>query len=654
MMNQPALIPSHKYRIPEYFPPELRQELAEVIDLNLWAEIRKAARRPVRVRVSEWALKNREVTEGSNPGPWRHELAPHTVKIMDTFGLPWVQEVWLCKVEQSGGTNSIINCLLQSADCDPGDAFMLMPTEKDSNKIVGRLKNTLKASRNVCDLVSHRADDTTLENIKLLNGMTIFPAHANSPASMSSRPAKYAFGDEVDKYPALAGREADPITLIRKRGRTFRGRVKRFFGSTPAGQFIHKGTYSCHQVWRYDVKCPHCGALVWMDAEHLVIPEDTTPDTADTVEIGYACNTCAAIWTETDRISAIHSGRWICIKGEDEARPARVGFHHRAWECLDVPLHEIAAAYLRAQTGDLAAKIAWANGYEAVDYEPTKATEDYKDILALCDDRPRDLVPDWAAAMGMVVDTQEKGFYYEVNAMSYANEDGVVTSALVRHGYLLTFSDLINMVDRTWRTASGRDLRIPCGLIDSGGRRRAGMPQKHSRTKEVYEFCLKNPRFRPLKGRERSDTPVRYTNLTRWPGTNKPIPGGLQLIVLDVHYYKDDLAGRLKIAPDDPGSFVLYSGYTADQLKQMEQPGFADLPNGCTDYAKHLCSEYRDELGNWKHDKKAGRNDFADIATYRMYMIDLYLQGGMLTRSQPKQKKTEKNKSKNKQSYRRW
>ena len=616
-MNQQHLINPHKYRIPEYFPPELRQELAEVIDLNLWAEIRKAARRPVRVRVSEWALKNREVTEGSNPGPWRHELAPHTVKIMDTFGLPWVQEVWLCKVEQSGGTNSIINCLLQSADCDPGDAFMLMPTEKDSNKIVGRLKNTLKASRNVCDLVSHRADDTTLENIKLLNGMTIFPAHANSPASMSSRPAKYAFGDEVDKYPALAGREADPITLIRKRGRTFRGRVKRFFGSTPAGQFIHKGTYSCHQVWRYDVKCPHCGALIWMDAEHLVIPEGTTPDTADTVEIGYACNTCAAIWTETDRIGAIHSGRWICIKGEDNARPARVGFHHRAWECLDVPLHEIAAAYLRAQAGDLAAKIAWANGYEAVDYEYKAMVGDENEIMSLCDERPAGIVPvDDIATLLLTIDTQKDHFYYVIRAHGYGIDQ---ESWLVSAGMVNSFSALDDMIDNhAYFDAGGNEYRIEAAAIDTGGTKHDH--QEHSRTIQVYNWVRSRRKVFAFKGSRSGAKPYSMTRLDHYPN-GKNMRGGLRLWNVNANLYKGELDRRLQINIDDPGAFHLHSGFTSRQLQAIAA-GDKTIPNGLAEYARHMVAEAIDDHGQYQP-IKGRRHDYRDCENYQIILADI-------------------------------
>ena len=91
--------------------------------------------------------------------------------------------------------------------------------------------------------------------------------------------------------------------------------------------------------------------------------------------------------------------------------------------------------------------------------------------------------------------------------------------------------------------------------------------------------------------------------------------------------------------PDDPGAFVLYSGYTRQQLENPLEGISPD--NELIDYAKHLCSEYKNELGLWEHDRKAGRNDYHDCATYRMYHIELLTQWGVLTRAeqQPKGRK---------------
>ena len=597
MTEQIALIETVR-PLPRWMPPYLRRLLAgKKVAFDIPAQVRARCRRPAKSKVSEWAVANRQVMEGAHTGPWRHEFAPHTVKIMDTFGEPWVREVWFCKVEQSGGTNSMLNCLGWGSDCDPGDFFMLMPTEKDSDKMAARIKLLFRHSRRLKDLVSDRADDMTNLRISLINGVIGLMAHANSPSSMASHPAKYAFGDEVDKYPAMAGRETDPITLIRKRGRTFKGKVKRMFTSTCAGKFVYSETMKCHQVWRFDVRCPHCGAMIHMDTEHLLIPEDATPETADMMTIAYECNDCGQHWDEEDRYQAIRNGRWVCIKGNDIRRPGRVGFHHRAWECLDIPLHEIAAAWLRAKSGNIAAKIAWANGYEARDYKDDLGDRVEAAIYALCDERPAGEVHPLSDVLTIHIDTQDKGFWYTIRGWQY---DGHLSSWLVKAGYVPSlrsddFSALDKIIfDDEYFDASGKKYEISYGIIDSAGHR----------TAEVYTWCKRTGIFAARGAQGRKVQPVTVSKLEHYPGSNRPIPGGLLLYTLDTHYHKDILSGKLQIDPTDPGAFVLHSGFSALQHALKKQHPDIPIKNGLTDYAAHMCAERRTEKHLWENPKR--------------------------------------------------
>jgi phage terminase large subunit GpA-like protein len=219
--------PSTSHQIPPFVPEIHRSALAgrTVTMERLPRSVRRVMRTSQKIKVSEWAEKYRTVTDGAHKGPWRHAYAPHTVKIMDTFGLPHVREVWFCGVEQSGKTNTMLNCLGWCIDCDPGNIFYLMPTEDTATKITGgKVRPMLNRSPQLARYVSSRTDDTTLSRIKLNNGVAIFPAHANSAAAMATWATKHCFGDEVDKYPLMTGQEADPITLIKKRNRTYKGR----------------------------------------------------------------------------------------------------------------------------------------------------------------------------------------------------------------------------------------------------------------------------------------------------------------------------------------------------------------------------------------------------------------------------------------------
>ena len=54
-----------------------------------------------------------------------------------------------------------------------------------------------------------------------LDRMSLYFAGSNSPAALASKPVRYLFLDETDKYPLFSGREASPIKLARERTRTF-------------------------------------------------------------------------------------------------------------------------------------------------------------------------------------------------------------------------------------------------------------------------------------------------------------------------------------------------------------------------------------------------------------------------------------------------
>lgn len=599
--------------LPACLPPALRARLAgqpaRLADggvVRVPKEVRRRVELPEQIRVSEWAAKHRRVTDGAHEGPWRHEYAPHLVHIMDRFGEPWVREIWFCGVEQSGKTNVMLNCLGWALDCDPGNVFYLMPTEDTAAKITGgKIKPMLAASRRLARLQSSRQDDTSLARIRLRHGATIFPAHANSASSMASWAAKHCFGDEVDKYPPMAGKEADPITLIKKRNRTYRGRYKRFFASTPAGRFIQAGVRSCHQVWEARERCPHCQQLVRLTADNLVLEAEATPETVERDGCQVSCPACGAVWTESERLQAIRTGRWVATKGGDLTRPERVGYWHRAWDCLDIPLAEIAAACLRSKHGDLAAKTAWANGYEAEDYEHQQQDRLTETILRLRDDAwPRGLAPRDPASVVIVADTQKHGFFYQVWAIGQPPEWAPV---LVDHGFLEEFDHLANLAAREWMDADGQPHQAKAAFIDSGGGTDPHRP-KHSRTTAVYEFCRRNPLWKPLKGQRRQTKTWTVSRQDHYPsrsGKKIPIPGGLNLYLLDVTHYKNDLAHKLLIEPHDPGAIRLHAEVGED-------------------FAQQLCAEYQDEHGWWECPRNKPNHHW-DCAVYLRAAIDIHV-----------------------------
>jgi phage terminase large subunit GpA-like protein len=180
-------------------------------------------------------------------------------------------------------------------------------------------------------------------------------------------------------------------------------------------------------------------------------------------------------------------------------------------------------------------------------------------------------------------------------------------SALVQAGYVESFAALDRLIygssgaellqsglagRAAYYDAAGKTYNLSGGIIDSGGHR----------TSEVYAWTRRPGSIVvPAKGAKgRKTQPVTVGKIDTWPGTNKPIPGGLQLYHIDTHYHKDALSGKLAVEPGDPGSFWLHSGYTAGQLAELARDPAVKLPGNLDTYARHMCVEYRNEKGLWE------------------------------------------------------
>lgn len=592
---------SHAEHIPLVpgLPPEIVRRLAgqrrEVERPG--RPVRLRARQPRMIAASEWAPRYRTVTDGAHVGPWRYDYAPHTRKILEIYSSPWVRQVWFCGVDQSGKTNTMLNAMAWAVDCAPGDIFYLMPTELTAQKVVrGKILPMFHASSRLARYSTRRADDEGQLRITMAHGVTIHPAWANSNVSMATYSARYVFGDEVDQFPATGGSATDPIQQILKRLRTYRGLGKAFFGSTPQDKFIFAGAMASPQVWESRLCCPSCGAMVRPEGEHLLLPESADPATLLPDACRVACPACGEAWDETALQQARRCWDWLCVRGADLEKPDRVGFHHRAWDCLDVPLLEIARAWARLRQEDNhAARAAWHHGIEAENCpEQTLAAVSEAGLLRYASELPRGLVPPDTAMLWLLADTQQASFYYQLWACGYGPLHRL---HMVRHGQLQTFTEIEALLASDWSDHDGRVFRVAAGYIDSGGTRRDW--QKHSRTTEVYEWCEGHRVMSPLKGLPgRAGDLLGYRTLATYPGSRRAIRGGLTLTLARVDLFKDELERLLALEPDDPGALSFHAGIDSA-------------------FAAHYTGERKNEAGEWIHARKQ-RIDYWDCTVYAL------------------------------------
>lgn len=587
--------------LPAFFPERLRRACAgKRIQYRIPSAVRERMQVPENIDAAQWADRYRRVTAiDAHPGKWRNELVPHAIKPMQLIAKPWLRQLWLCWPERAAKTNVILNAAMRQIDrgIDSGNIFWLMPNEHEAKKAIGeRVIEALRATPRTARLLSRYADDTTRTIIRFKHGPRLFAAWAGSAATVSSFYGRLCIGDEIDKAETTGvGRETDILTLLMKRGRDS-DNSQFLFASTPAQGYIYKGTMGCAQVWSFRPKCPHCGQLVEITSNHVIIPENATAE-----EVGHghhplsiAAPCCGAEWSDHDRLIAYHDGDWHCIKGADLDRPETIGLHLTAYPLPNIPLKEIAEKIVKARQGTDAEKKALANGYDCKDHEAEKVGQlEPAQLLKFKSEIARHLVPPDTARLALIVDPQQNAFNYEVWALGYAPE---IDLHMVQHGIVDQFSDLDGLLASSWLDHEGKEYRITAGLIDSGGTRRNW--QKHSRTVEVYEWCSRQRVMMPLKGMHgRTGDLFSYKTIATFPGTNKPIPGGLKRLNLRVDVFKDELERRLTKEPDDPGALSFHA--------DIDEP-----------FAKHFTGETKDEHGDWQHTKRSQRIDYWDCANY--------------------------------------
>jgi phage terminase large subunit GpA-like protein len=135
------------------------------------------------------------------------------------------------------------------------------------------------------------------------------------------------------------------------------------------------------------------------------------------------------------------------------------------------------------------------------------------------------IVPAWAVALIISVDTQKDHFWYVVRAWGTNWR-----SQLVRQERAGTFTELYNLFSTPFATDNGGQVLPQVMVIDTGG--------TGNRTQEVYDFAASDAaRIIPIKGNSHKG----HAGYTLGKQAS-----GLPLYLLNTDYYKDRLQALIK------------------------------------------------------------------------------------------------------------
>ncbi|MEW8985761.1 MAG: terminase gpA endonuclease subunit, partial [Bacillus sp. (in: firmicutes)] len=298
-----------------------RKKKQQIEEVAPWiVEAAAILRPPEKLTVSEWADKFRILdSKNSEPGQWNTDRTPYLRGIMDAMNDYRVEEIVFVKPTQVGGTESLNNMLGYIIAQDPDPALIVYPTlELAEYTSKNRITPMIQLSPATAD--KHRPDESKLLEIQL-DGMYVVLSGANSPASLASRPIRYLFMDEVDKFPKNAGKEADPRALARERTRTFTFNRKIVQTSTPTVRSgpIWSAHEGCSVKLQYFVPCPHCGhyqTFVFKRRKTgggIVYDSTLSPDEIRMTAY-YECEKCLGIIRDMHKPGMLRAGEW---KDED-------------------------------------------------------------------------------------------------------------------------------------------------------------------------------------------------------------------------------------------------------------------------------------------------------------------------------------------------
>lgn len=563
---------------------------------------RKLFRRRRPIPVSEWAEKYRVLEMSSIPGRWKNVFTPYLVGIMDAMGTPGVETVIICKSPQTGGSEAAHNFVGWCIDRSPGPVMYVFPDEITARENArDRIIPMITASPRLKDYMTGSADDASSLRINLAH-MPIYLGWSGSVSRLGNKPIRTLILDELDKYKNPKN-EASSESLAEKRTTTWRTRrhiVKISTPTTEDGPIWRAFNEEAGMRFDYHVRCPHCGMWQKMLFERIGWPDketDAEPPAEDVLArrlAFYPCEHCGAVWDDNDRDRAVRLGEWrergshlplsACLASRP---PTKLGFHIPAWLSYFVSLSEVAAAHLAYKaSGKLDDLKNLQNQYKAEPWVVEHAERVEDGILQLCDDRPRGVIPgpvngrERVCALLAGVDTQGSYFRYVLRAFGYGRSE---ESWLVQCGSVNSLDSLDELLwNSRWQDADGREMPVYAAMIDAMG----------GRTAEIYRYAVRHRgRVFPWQGVQSMTqpfTPSPQEYYTDALGNKVRIPGGVNLWRCDTTFFKNDLAAKLAIAPDDPGAFHLHSNERGELVQ----------------YARELCAEIFDpEKGIWLNPK---------------------------------------------------
>jgi len=449
-------------------------------------------------------------------GPWSFDYSPFAREPLEKLSKIGKIQVTIRKCTQASGSE-ITNIFVGSTvEDDPQPTLIVMPTETDTNRRMNtRIKAMFRSSPSLAKhLPGGRVDNLNIGKETVLDNMNLYIGWAGSPAALADNSVCNVILDEVGKYPQASGKEADPVSLAKKRQRTFRTISKLLVLSTPVltGDLVDR-EYNRGDRRRWWVKCPHCGQyhiIEWktegnynvhldMDADEELLTEDEYKEGG---HAWYVCPLCEKKWSTEDRWEAVSAGKWApegCAIDKSGAIIGKVkSTNHYSYQInalmlyplfvnLDELAAEWAAAHVAKKAGDISLLQDFINSQLGEPWEEREKTTDITRLVTHVSDYEAEEIPGAVQIITNGLDMQIDHVWLFTLGWGYLSELFTINTERIQTGDTTILSNLDIVADhlsRGWKRKDDSPVFVCKNAIDCG-----------YRPEVAKNFCRKYPQL---------------------------------------------------------------------------------------------------------------------------------------------------------------
>ena len=461
---------------------------------------------PDDLTVTQWAEAKRRLSAESaaEPGPWRTERTPYLREPMDAFTDPKVRHIVMVAASQVGKSEFLNNCIGYIIDEDPGSILFIHPTTIDAQeysklRIAPMLRDSPALRQKIAAPKSRDSHHTILQ--KAYPGGILTMCGSTEAHALASKPIRYVFGDERDRWATSAGNEGDPWDLAMARQTTFyNAKAVEVSTTTIKNASAIEAAYYTGTMERWNSKCPHCGEyheIRWSDIrfeyDEIIVSHKKTYKVK---KVYYTCPGCGCISTEAEMKRA--PAKWIAENPEAYGQGTR-SFWLNAFVSQWASWESIVLKYLNALGSTKKMQVVF-NTCFGEPWEDRGDIEDEDSLLARREDYGKDKngepveLPPGVLVLTAGVDTQDDRMEYEIVGHGFFGETWGIEKGIVmgRPDDDATWNKLDEVVfDRVMRFENGVGLRVSMSFVDEGGHFTQSVRAQCNARISKKVFCIK-------------------------------------------------------------------------------------------------------------------------------------------------------------------